>query len=158
MKKWGELIDSFIVDKNDYLLLDYLINSIHKDNTYNEYHLLKSYSLCQLFLEKERESELDNKLVDFIDEKSEERKKTSAVYYRKLRNKIAHGDFCAFEGIVEEYAKEILDGHMSYDYSELSRKNWVISHVCCSLDSIVRKLVFMLFNDRTKLQGLKNSG
>lgn len=157
LKKWGKLFDNLLIDKNDYLLLDYLLNSIHKDNECNEYHLMKSFSLCQLFLEKKHESELDRKLPSFIDESDNNRRKLSAQYFRKLRNKIAHGDFVAFENIIEEYAKSIMDGHYAFDYSEYSRKNWVLLHVCCQLDDVVRKLIFLLLFDRAKLEQIKQS-
>lgn len=72
---------------------------------YNEYHLMKAFSLCQLFLEKENESELDKKLPCFFrDVTSKEDMKLEASYFRKMRNKIAHGDFLDFEKVVEEYA------------------------------------------------------
>ena len=87
LKEWGRLFDNLLVDKNDYLLLDYLFNSIHKDAEYNEYHLLKDFSLCQLFLENKHESELDDKLPQFIDDSDEQRRILSAQYFRKLRNK-----------------------------------------------------------------------
>ena len=76
---------------------------------------------------------------------------------RKMRNKIAHGDFVDFESVVETYAIEFLDGRFSFDYSELSRKNWTIQHVCCLLDDIIRKLVHMLLYNRDKLEQIKNS-
>ena len=157
LKKWGNLIDSFLRKKEDYLLLDYLINSICVDNGNNAHHIYNSYSLCQLFLEKTKEIELDNKLIEFIDEDTEERKKICAELYRQLRNKLAHGDFIAFEKVIEEYAKKIMDGRFWYDYSEYSRKNWVIGHVCGSLDSIVRKLIWTSFYDRERIERIKQS-
>lgn len=155
LKKWGELFDNLLIDKNDYLLLDYLLNSIHKDNEYNEYHLMKSFSLCQLFLEKENESELDRKLPSFIAESDSNRRELSAQFFRRLRNKIAHGDFVAFENIIEEYAESIMDGCYAFDYSEYSTKNWVLLHVCCQLDDIVRQLIYLLLYNREKLEQIK---
>lgn len=156
MKKWGELIDNFLCNKNDYLLLDYLMNSIHKDNEYNEYHFLKTFSLCQLFLEKERESELDSKLPRFIDARySQKEKEDCAKLLRRMRNKIAHGDFLAFEGIIEEFATTLMDGRFWFDYSEYSRKNWTIQHVCCLMDDIVRKLIQMLLLDKKQLDSIR---
>lgn len=157
LKEWGKLFDNLLVDKNDYLLLDYLFNSIHKDAEYNEYHLLKDFSLCQLFLENKHESELDDKLPQFIDDSDEQRRILSAQYFRKLRNKLAHGDFTAFEKVIEEYTSDIMDGHFSFDYSEYSRKNWAILHICCQLDDIIRRLIYLLLTDRQKLQQIKNS-
>ena len=153
--QWGQLFDSMLLCRNDYLLFDYLLNTIHRDNEYNEYHLLKSYSLCQLFLEKKQEKELDEKLPKFIDDMDNSRKNIQAKYLRKFRNKIAHGDFVAFEVLIEEFAVKILDRSYNYDYSEYSRKNWVILYVCCLLDNIVRKLVYLLLCDRDALNRLK---
>lgn len=156
--EWGKLFDNFLQAKNDYLLFDYILNAVHKDNEYNEYHLMKAYSLCQLFLEKEHESELDHKLVQFIDDGlDEEEKRLCASYLRKLRNKIAHGDFEAFDNVIEEYAVKFMDGRFNFDYSEYSRKNWVILHVCCLLDDVVRKLIWMLLYEKASLEKIKNA-
>lgn len=58
MLEWGKLFDNFLINRERYLQLDYLINSIYKDNEYNEYHLIKDFSLCQLMLENKCEAEL----------------------------------------------------------------------------------------------------
>lgn len=157
LQEWGKLFDTFLQNKNDYLLFDYLTNSIHKDNEHNEYHLMKSYSLCQLFLEKEHENELDDKLPFFLIHQfaSDDEQKKCAILLRKLRNKIAHGDFIVFEKYIEEYAVAFMDGRFTFDYSEFSRKNWVIQHICCLLDEVLRQLIHILFYDKTKLDQLK---
>lgn len=157
LKKWGGLFDDFLNNKNDYLLLDYLMNSIHKDSEHNEYHLLKAYSLCQLFLEKSKEIELDSKLPRFInDSYSEKEREKCAIMFRRMRNKVAHGDFLAFEKIIEEFASTLMDGRFWFDYTEYSRKNWAIQHACCLLDDAVRKLIQMLLTDRKQLDTIKN--
>ena len=158
LKKWGELFDSFLISRNDYLLFDYLMNAIHKDREYNESHLIMSYSLCQLFLEKEREKELDAKLPQFLAmENTMEVRQKEAELYRKMRNKIAHGDFIAFEELVETYAREFMDDRFNFDYSEYSRKKWVILQVCCKLDDAVRELIHMMFVDRSKLESINKN-
>lgn len=157
LKQWGNLFDKFLQNRNDYLELDYLINSIHKDNSYNEYHLFKLFSLCQLFLEKQNESELDWKLPQFLDNRySYVERKELSVILRKMRNKIAHGDFVKFEAIVEEYAKKFMDGKYNFDYSEHSRKNWVILNSCCLLQEAVVKMLKLLFYNKNKLLEIKN--
>ena len=157
LQEWGKIFDGFLCSRNDYLLFDYLVNMLHKDNEYNEYHLLKAFSLCQLFLEKNRESELDTKLPLFFEPHNLEiNTKRQAELFRKMRNKIAHGDFLAFEIIIETYASEFMDGRFAFDYSEYSRKNWVIQHVCCELDNIIRKLLCMLLFNRNELENIKN--
>ena len=158
LEAWGMILDKFLVDRNDYLLFDYLANSLHKDNEYNENHLMKDYSLCQLFLEKNRESELDSKLLQFFDpDDSEQERFRQGTLFRQMRNKIAHGDFIAFESKVDEYAVEFMDGRFDFDYSEYSRKNWVIQHICCILDDVIRQLICMLLFNRKDLEKLKNS-
>lgn len=156
LKEWGKLFDAFLQKRNDYLLFDYLVNSIHKDNECNECHYIKAYSLCQLFLENEHEYELDTKLIPFIDiDGSEGIKKEYATLLRQLRNKIAHGDFLGFENKAEEFAKKYMDGRYEFDYSEYSRKNWVLLHICCTIDDIVRNLILTLLFDREKLEQIK---
>ena len=154
--KWGNFFDDFLCSRNDYLLFDYLVNTIHKDNEYNENHLMKAFSICQLFLEKERESELDYKLPQFFRPNfTETELKRQAELFRKMRNKIAHGDFEALETVIETYATEFMDGRFAFDYSECSRKNWTIQHVCCELDYAVRELMCMMLVDREKLDKIK---
>lgn len=155
LMQWGKLFDSLLNSRNDYLLFDYLINSIHKDNHYNEYHLLKSYALCQLFLEREHEYELDTKIPLLFNSQDNSVDEPTAKLIRQLRNKIAHGDFIAFEKTIEEYASQYMDGSFDFDYSEYSRKNWTIINVCCLLDDIVKRIVFLLFHDRNKLDAIK---
>lgn len=158
LKEWGRVFDNFLCARKDYLLFDYLVNAVHKDNEYNESHLIKSFALCQLFLEKEKERELDKKLPQFLTCLDPDMDVTwQAELFRKMRNKIAHGDFLRFEDLVEIYATEFLDGHFDFDYSEYSRKNWVVQHVCCELDDAVRKLACMLLFDKAKLIKIKNS-
>lgn len=158
LKEWGALFDAMLADKKDFMLLDYIFNSIHKDHNYNEYHLFKSYSLCQLFLEKEQEIELDEKLPLLMEGELFEQGKERACIMRRLRNKVAHGDFAAFDKELENYASKFMDGSFWFDYYEYSRRNWTILHVCCELDDIVRKLVYLLFHDREKLKQIKASG
>ena len=66
LRCWGKLLDGFLETRNDNLLLDYLVNAFYFDKSMDEYGILKRYSLCRLFLEKDRESELDWKLAPFL--------------------------------------------------------------------------------------------
>lgn len=155
-KKWGKLFDAFLQSENDYYLFDFICNAIHKDNEYNVYHLLKSYSLCQLFLENEHENELDKKLPEFLDGSySIEDREKMALCFRQIRNKIAHGDFIEFNKKIEEYTQQFMDGHFDFDYSEYSRQNWAISKICCALNDALRKIIYLLFTDRSRLEQIK---
>ena len=116
----------------------------------------KDFSLCQLALEKKWEGELDIKLQRFLPESlSDDEKQRCAKLLRQLRNKIAHGDFVTFEEKIEEYAVQFLDGKFVFDYSEYSRKNWTIGHICCLLDDILRRIFYMMFYDYRTLESIK---
>lgn len=155
--KWGKLFDDMLKSDEDYLLFDYLCNAIHDDNEYNTYHLLKSFSLCQLFLEKDKENELDEKLPQFLDSGFEEdERKEKAKQLRQIRNKIAHGDYRSFLDRIDRYAESFIDGRFWFDYSEYSRQNWTLLNICCELDNAIRKMIHMLFTDRQALTAIKN--
>ena len=154
--KWGELFDNNLNEKNDYLKFDYIINAIHQDSNNNEYQFFKFYSICQLFLEKSTERELDWKLPIFIGKDYSLEEKTSlSPILRKMRNKIAHGDFVALENIMEEYSKIAMIG-FRYDYSEYSRRNWILLNVCCLMEEIIRELIKMMFYNSELLQSIKD--
>lgn len=154
--KWGELFDRNLNERNDYLKFDYIINAIHQNSTNNEYHFFKLYSICQLFLEKLNERELDWKLPIFISEDySLEEKTAISSILRKIRNKIAHGDFVALESIIEEYSKIAMAG-FCYDYSEYSKRNWILLNACCLMEDVTRELIKMMFYNKELLQSIKD--
>lgn len=146
--EWGKLIDDFLNSKEDYLKLIYLIDSLYYDEKYNEYHISKLFSICQLFLEKSKELELDSKLPLFLNkEHSFESRKKMALYFRLMRNKIAHGDFIKLEKVIDRYSKDFLP-EFSFDYSEYSEKNWAVINACCELTDAVKNLIGnMLYNN-----------
>jgi len=74
-----------------------------------------------------------------------------------MRNKIAHGDFYKFEGLIEEFAQTAMDGNFSFDYSEMSRKNWVISYAILLLSNSVKQMINLLFTNRMILDKIKNN-
>jgi len=154
---WGRILDGFLRDRNDYLLLDYLVNTFYFDKAMDKYGILKRYSLCQLFLEKENERELDWKLIPFLIDIGIEEKdaKDLAGVLRRLRNKLAHGDFAAFDVELEKYARRFMDGRFWFDYAELSRRNWTIGNVCLVLDKVLYSMAELLFFDREKIDQMK---
>lgn len=157
LKQWGQYFDDLLITKNDYLLLDYLVNACHFDYEQDEYHILKTYSLCQLFLEKKHEKELDTKLPYFIHYyEFEEKNEECAPILRKIRNKLAHGDFEALDKLLEQYANHFMDETFWYDYYEASRRNWIVGQICMVLDSAFRAIIEMLLADRSELERICN--
>jgi len=156
--EWGRMLDVFLVERSDYLQFDFLANALHEDRKCNTYHFLRSYSLCQLLLEKDKESELDWKLPMFLDgHHTDDERKHVAYLLRKIRNKIAHGDFAAYEAEIERYAVDVLDGKYIYDYSEYSRQNWCLLNACWKLDEAIRQMLILALTDRDALRKVKNA-
>lgn len=159
MKKWGEYLDSFLNTQNDYYLLDYLVNAIYNDNEYNAYHFVKTFSLCETLLANSRvkkDTKFNEKLSRFIKSNSNETVFKKTVLLHQIRNKISHGDFEAYLKKTEEYAQKYMDGHYWFDYSEYSRLNWVLLHICCEIDDALRKILYLMFTEREKMNILKN--
>lgn len=156
LKHWGHRLDSFLLNRNDYLQIDYLARTLYDVEQYDTYHFNKLFSLCQMFLENKKESELDYKLPQFLDQRfTDEKRNEIAVVLRQMRNKVAHGDFVAFEQKAEEYARLVMDGNYSFDYTEYSRKNWVLLNACCMLSEAVRNMIILLFENRETIEEIK---
>ena len=156
--KWGNILDVFLNERSDYLQFDFLANALHEERKHNTYHFLRSYSLCQLLLERDMESELDWKLPLFIYAPyTKDEKDRIAYLLRRIRNKIAHGDFAAYEKEIERYAVDVLDGRYHFDYSEYSRQNWCLLNACCKLDDAIRQMLILALTDRETLRKVKNA-
>ena len=160
LNKWGQTLDDFLIIENDYYHLDYLVNAIHKDNEYNVYHLFKTYSLCEMLLVKDTASgtprELDNKLPLFIlNNDTSEKKLLFASIIRRMRNKIGHSDFVGLNKLFEEYAKEFMDDHFWFDYFEYSRQNWILLNICCELDAILARIIYIMLTDKPELERIR---
>lgn len=160
LKKWGKLLDDFLTTENNYYKLDYLINSIYNDNEYHIYHLFKIFSPFEMLLVKNTEkgspAELDRKLPAFLYEYySDEEKIELATIIRKMRNKVGHGDFLGLNRLLEDYAQKFMDNSFSFDYAEYSRQNWIVGHLCCELDGILAKILFMMFTDKERFEAIR---
>lgn len=158
LMKIGNLLDNYLLEEKDFYQLDYLCNAlfdIHAEKS-NTYHYIKVYSLCSLFLEKDWEGELDYKLSCLMDmTKPYSERKHMAELMRKIRNKIAHGDFKRLNPLVEEYAKDYMDGKFWLDYTEYTRLSWIILNISCRLEDILKKLIYLMLTDRERLDGIR---
>ena len=156
----GALLDSFLSNEEDYYFFDYLCTELYEIDSkeFTPNHCQKLYSLCEFFLEKERDIELDEKLPQFISEfySLEDRKKIATIA-RQIRNKVSHGDFSKFREKIEEYAVEIMEkNNYWFDYSEYSRQNWVIMNLCYTLLAALRNMTGSILTDKTNITSLKN--
>ena len=85
----------------------------------------------------------------------EEDAESLAKAFRRLRNKLAHGDSVAFDSELEKYVQQFMDGMFAFGYSELSGRNWAIGNVCYTLDRALYSIIELLFLNRAKLESVK---
>lgn len=139
----GKKIDSFLKSETEYYKLDYLINGIYKDNSYNQNHYLKSFSLLELVLLKpyQQTNEVDKLLIPYLSDRYGEDSIAVVKLLRQMRNKIGHGDFKGFNSKAEFFAQQFMI-NFHFDYAEYSRLNWILLHTCCLLDDLLRAILF----------------
>ena len=137
----GSIIVSFLISVKVYYQFEFLCDALYEieQNEKSAYHFMKVYSLCALLLEKDVESELDYKLPGLMrKDLSLEERKEQAEFMRKIRNKVAHGDFMAVNKLLERYACKFMDGRFWFDYSEYTRESWVLLHISCELEAVLK--------------------
>lgn len=159
LKKWGNQLDKFLLSEREFYQLDYLCNALFdlEVGGKNTYQYMKLYSLCALFLEKEKEIELDYKLPYLMDASIPvSDREGMAELMRKIRNKIAHGDFEKLNELLECYAQKYMDGKFGFDYSEYTRSSWVLLHISCKLEEILLSLISLMLKDNSKVVELRN--
>lgn len=159
---FGKLLDIFLSDEEDYYFFDYLCSELYEidKNVFTPNHCQKIYSLCEFFLEKDYDRELDEKLPPFIRDfySFDDRKKISIIA-RQIRNKVAHGDFSKFREKIEEYAVEIMErNNYWFDYYEYSRPNWAIMNLCYNLLDAVKNLTATILTNKNTIDDLKKQG
>lgn len=139
IKILGKQLDQFLGIENDYYKLDYIINALYKDNEYNNYHYLKTFTLLEMLLldSKLKTADIDNLLVPFLSSKYKKNAYPVATLLRQMRNKIGHGDFKGFNKKIEIFAEQFMTA-FNFDYSEYSRSNWILLYLCSLIDDILR--------------------
>ena len=159
LQKWGKLLDKYLISEKEFYQLDYLCNALFDlgKSGKNTYHYMKLYSLCALYLEKDKEAELDYKLPCLMDLSiSVSDRKGMAELMRKIRNKIAHGDFQKLNELLECYAQKYMEGKFWFDYYEYTRSSWVLLHISCRLEEILKTLINLMLKDNSKVIELRN--
>ncbi|MCF7753176.1 hypothetical protein KQ941_01885 [Paenibacillus xylanexedens] len=159
----GSLIDNFLQGEEDFWMLDYIINSMYCDREYNSYHIFKVMSLIEMLIINPSHNgrtvgELERKLPQFLKEdRIENSKKFSfAEIMRKLRNKIAHGDYRGIKQLLEQYRNEFMCNYQ-YDEFEYSIENWTYLNICCRLDEILNEIVWELVTNKDQLKTIQYS-
>ena len=142
LQKMGKRIDGILNSENDYYKLDYIINSIYQDNSYNKNHFLKVFSLLELLLvASNQKTNIDHLLIPYLEKNYGDDSTDVAMILRQIRNKIAHGDFKAVNDKAEKFAQKYMTNY-TFDYSEYSRLNWIFLVTCCLLDDLLRAIIF----------------
>lgn len=160
LTQFGKLLDDYLISDNDYYFLDYICRELYliDRDAFSTNHCQKLYSLCEFFLERDTDRELDEKLPQFLrDTYSFEDRKRIAEISRQIRNKVAHGDFLKYKEKLEEYASTIMEPNgYWFDYSEYSRENWAIMNLCFNLLHAIENLFAESLCNRSQIETLKS--
>lgn len=145
--KCGQCIDKFLQIENDFLKLDFIIESLNKSDDYKHYHFLKTFTLLEMLLIKKNQktNEIDKFINSIIKKIYDDNSKDATFLLRQMRNKIGHGDFSGFNQKAEIFAQKYMSNYQ-FDYTEYSRSNWILLHTCCLLDDILREVLIQKLN------------
>lgn len=161
---WGKLLDDFLQTSDDFNKFYYLLDVLWETPESSEYDFLKLFSLCELLLAREKTGELDEKLPPFLpaDSTAAAHGKDTVVIMRRIRNKIAHGEFAELEKLLTIYRLDYmykLQGRSeeNFDFGEYSLRRWTLANLCGNLHTAVRNLLFLMLTDKEKLSALRNS-
>ncbi|MEG2973200.1 MAG: hypothetical protein RR898_06980 [Clostridium sp.] len=155
LKYWGNELDNFLVEDRDWWLFDYIINAITQKSESVEYEIFKIMSLIELLIINPVKSgktsgEMERKLISFIPKEIDRTKGiVFATIVRKLRNKIAHGDFVAIPKLLEEY-RELFMQNYWFDEFEYSIKNWTYLNIHMQLNKVLAKILRLMITDKEK--------
>lgn len=163
LKTVGALVDNFLQGEEDFWMLDYLINSLYYDREYNAYHVFKVMSLIEMLLinpsgNGRTVGELERKLPEFLinDQIDIEKRVVFTEIVRKLRNKIAHGDYRAIQDLLQFYRGEFMTNYY-FDEFEYSVENWTYLNICCNLDEALNEIIWELITNRDGLRKIQYS-
>lgn len=146
---FGTLIDDFLEDRNDFFLLEYIMNALDEDERYNAYYIFKIVSIIELLIKNPKHSfwnETDfANLAGFINEVED--KMALARLIIQIRNKIGHGDYEALHNKAEEYAEKHMNNYF-FDYYEYSRINWVFLNLSSRLNEMLSDIIWEYLNNK----------
>lgn len=160
LKNVGKLIDEFLVTEDDFWKLDYIINAVFFDDSFNAYHIFKTMSLIEMLIINPKgngstKGEIEEKLPRFLPDRiPNESTALFSSIARKLRNKIGHGDFRAVQQLLEEYRESFMRDFW-YDEYENSIETWTYGDICLMLDAALNEILWTMLSDKNKLLALR---
>lgn len=142
LKKFGKGLDEFIKTDDDYFKLNYILTSLSGDSNYTYFHYVKSFALLEMMLLKPNQNtrEIDKVLVTYLESTYNDNALEVATTLRQMRNKISHGDSKGYNKKAEFFAQRYMKNYF-FDYHELSRGAWILSHTIILLDDLLKEIL-----------------
>lgn len=142
LKKFGKGLDEFIKTDDDYFKLNYILTSLSGDSNYTYFHYVKSFALLEMMLLKrnQKTEEIDEMLVIYLEPTYHDNALEVATTLRQMRNKISHGDSKGYNKKAEFFAQKYMKNYY-FDYHELSRGAWILSHTIILLDDLLKEVL-----------------
>ncbi|WP_196592629.1 hypothetical protein [Pectinatus sottacetonis] len=162
LKQMGKMIDEFLVSTQKFWLFDYITNVISDLEQWSAYHIFKVMSLIEMLIIKSNNKgkthgELERKLPFFLPHTIERTKKNYFTeIMRRLRNKIAHGDYKAVTILLKQYKEEFMQ-EVWYDEFEYSIENWIYGNICANLDETLSNILYFMVSNRVEWEKFRNN-
>ena len=161
LQSLGKLLDDFFNDEEDFFLFDYLVNAFNFEKKYDTYHLFNIMALIEMLITNPKNNgqvmdELVVKMPLFMMNShiKKHQQKAFCRSVKKIRNKIAHGDFQGLRKLLQIQREKFMKTFYFNEY-EYSLDNWVLSSICIELEGILKEILWLLFNNRSKLNKIQ---
>lgn len=156
--EFGKLYDSIIDNGNEYLKVDFIIETLISAEK-SQYSLLNYISLIEMLIVNSKNSsrsEFKRKLKEFINDESmdDSEKEYVSVLFYDIRSRMIHGDFDKLKKELLKYKKRYMK-NCSFDYGEFKEENWIIGSINSFLRHIVSNILYEYFHDNKKIYELK---
>lgn len=161
LQSLGNLLDNFFNNEEDFFLFDYLVNAFNFEKKYDAYHLFNIMALIEMLITNPKNNgkvmdELVVKMPLFMTNShiKTDQQQAFCRSVKKIRNKIAHADFKGLRKLLQSH-REVFMETFFFDESEYSLDNWVFMHICIELEGILKEILWLLFNNRSKLNEIQ---
>lgn len=143
--KFGNYIDNYIKDDDNFFELKYIIDAINTECTYNAFYIFKIFSILEMILKDKKHNSWEdtdyNNFSKYIYDKEIENKKDFAKLVIQIRNKIAHCDTKGLYKKLSNYKNEYMK-YYYFDYYEYSEENWIYLNLSCKLNTILADILY----------------
>lgn len=159
LTKFGDNIDKYIDDADDYFKLDFIIETLIYGENYM-YSLLNYIQLIEMLLVNPKNStreQFKQKLKFFINmeelENNAQVEEFSASLY-DIRSRLIHGNYNSLKKELIKFNNKF-NNNREYDYGEFKEENWILINISFKAKRILRNIIEKMLKDKNRLYRFK---